>query len=160
LVPGKPLGDILFSEYAFGYIYNAADGIVAVSADGRIDHVGYEWSMFGISYQLSGYWGGLVLIFGFSMLLARIMRHYRERGGYAGLAYSVFFSTVLAAWVRNLGFDNLIDGQTHNLILLWIYIMGFRCLRKIGAARLGGRQHEAEWRGWRDDRAYSPRPRV
>ena len=140
LVPGKPFGDILFSEYAFGYIYNPVDGIVAVSADGRVDHVGYEWSMFGISYQLFGFCGGVVFIFGLSALLARIMRHFRGRGGFSSLAYSVFFSIVLAAWIRTLGLDNLIDGTMHDLILLCLYVMGFRCFRKFAAARnLGSR---------------------
>jgi hypothetical protein len=134
LVPGKPFGDILFSEYAYGYIYNATSGVLVVSADGRIDHVGYEWSMFGISYQLFGYVGGVLFIFGFSALLACIMRQCRDWGGYVALAYGVFLSTVLAAWVRTLGLDNLIDGAAHNLILLLIYVVGFRCIRKIAAS--------------------------
>ncbi|MDD5240757.1 MAG: hypothetical protein PHG47_03425 [Sulfuricella sp.] len=121
LIPGHQFGDILFSEYAFGFIYNAKEGILAYAESGRVDHVGYEWSMFGISYQLFGFLGGGMLIFGFTALLGRIIGAFNAWGNFYGLACSFFFMAVLSIWVRNMGLDNLIDRTVHGLIVLCIY---------------------------------------
>ena len=124
LIPGKPLGDMLFTEYAFGYFYNPDTGVLANSTTGRVDHVGYEWSMFGLAYQLFGYVGGTVFIFGFTALLGWILRWCRKSGHFKARVYGIFFVMVLVMWVRNLGWDNFVDAVGHNFFLLWVYVTG------------------------------------
>jgi hypothetical protein len=120
LIPGKPLGDILFTEYAYGYIYNAQEGVLAYAESGRVDHVSYEWTIFGIAYQLFGFLGGVMFIFGLTALLARIIRKFNRRSDFYGLSCSIFFMGILSVWVRNLGIDNLIDRTAHGLVILFI----------------------------------------
>jgi hypothetical protein len=124
LIPGKPLGNILFSEYAFGYMYNAETGVLAYAENGRVDHVGYEWSMFGISYQLFGRAGGVIFIFLFTAFLGKIVGGFRKSGRFYGCVFGVYFLTVVALWIRNLGIDNMTDAAVHGFIVLGIYAIG------------------------------------
>lgn len=134
LIPGKPLGDILFTEYAYGFIYEPQGGVLAYSESGRIDHVGYEWTIFGIAYQLLGFPAGIILIFGLTALLARIVQAFNKLGNFYGLSCSIFFMGILSVWIRNLGIDNLVDRTVHGFILLLVNFAGFwlaRELRKV-----------------------------
>jgi len=119
VIPGKLLGDILFTEYAYGFMYEP-EGVLAYAESGRVDYVGYEWSMFGISYQLFGFLGGGMFIFGFTAFIGGIIRAFNMWGGLYGWTGSIFFMTILSIWVRNLGIDNLIDRTVHGLIFLFV----------------------------------------
>jgi hypothetical protein len=130
LIPGKPLGGILFTEYAFGYIFRP-EGVQVVAESGRVDNIGYEWTMYGISYQLFGFLGGGLFIFGFTALLARIIRVIKGWGNLNGFALSTFFVYTLIAWVGNLGLDNLVDRTVHQVIVLCIYIVGYSIVREL-----------------------------
>ncbi len=121
LIPGKPLGDILFTEYAFGFIYNAQDGVLAYSENGRVDRVGYEWSMFGISYQLFGFYGGCVFIFLVTALLVKLIKVLAASKSIYGVSFGLYFMTIFIVWIRNLGIDNLIDRTAHGFAVLLIY---------------------------------------
>lgn len=124
LIPGKPFGEILFTEYAFGFFYDP-QGILAYSESGRVDYTGYEWSMFGISYQLFGFLGGGLFILAFTALIARFIRIFNSLGGFYGLTCSIFAMGVLSVWIRNLGIDNLIDRSVHGLVVLGLYMVLF-----------------------------------
>jgi hypothetical protein len=120
LIPGKPLGDILFTEYAFGYMYEE-NGVMAYSEDGRVDRVGYEWSVFGISYQLFGFYGGCLFILMTTALLVKTVRVFTRRENIYGFSFGLYFMTIFIVWIRNLGIDNLIDRTVHGFAVLVIY---------------------------------------
>ena len=120
LIPGKPLGDILFTEYAFGYMYEE-NGVMAYSEDGRVDRVGYEWSLFGISYQLFGFYGGCLFILITTALLVKTVRVFTRRENIYGFSFGLYFLTIFIVWIRNLGIDNLVDRTVHGFAVLLIY---------------------------------------
>lgn len=121
LIPGKPFGDILFTEYAFGFIYEEFDGVLAYSSDGRVDRVGYEWTMYGISYQLFGKIGGVIFIFLATAFLVQIIRFFLEWRNLYGVAFGIFWASILIVWIRNLGLDNLIDRAAHGFVIVIFY---------------------------------------
>ena len=105
IIPGRQFDNVIFSEFAYGYMLRP-EGVFSVLEDGQEDPVGYEWNMFGISYQLFGV-AGVVFIFLFTALIARLIRKSSSMNGLYGLAWSALFSWLLLAWTQNLGLDNL-----------------------------------------------------
>jgi hypothetical protein len=129
MIPGKLFGEILYTEFAYGFMYDS-NGISGVfSESGRVDYAGYEWTIFGISYQLFGFYLGLIFItfsiFGISSLVKYAIR----LKSYYSNVYALFFVIALELWVRNLGLDNFLDRIFHTFIFLSINILIFKLFK-------------------------------
>lgn len=137
LIPGRPFGEILFSEFAFGFLYKKEGALVGRVGD-RIDYVGYEWGMYAISYQLFGYFGGLFFIFFFTALISFGVTALLRLSTFRSYCLAVLLSFTTYVWVRNLGLDNLIDRVCHSgvvmLCLLWVFSFIFGQSQSIRAS--------------------------
>ena len=129
LIPGKPFGDILYHEYAYGFMYEA-NGVRAYSDDGRVDFVGYEWSIFGISYKLFGFIGGLIFTYFITKLLTIIIYHWRKKQSILSLSIALYMMSILVILIKNFGIDNLIDRTIHGLFFLIINFSIFKLMSK------------------------------
>lgn len=107
IIPGSQFDRRIFSEFAYGFMFYS-DGVVAISDDGRLDLTGYEWNIFGLSYQLFGGYGGVLFIFISFLFLGYSIRKFISIGGIYGVGYAIFLTWSLNAWVQNLGFDNFV----------------------------------------------------
>lgn len=123
LLPGNPLGEYLFTEYAYGYIYKR-EGSSYQSASNSFNYVGYEWGMYAISYQIFGFIGGLIAIFFISFFISSIVGYLRAKPGVYYNALGLFMLYTLCSWVRNLGLDNLFDrtGRVGIVLLLYCFV--------------------------------------
>jgi hypothetical protein len=130
LIPGKPFGQILYHEYAYGFMYEV-DGVRAYSDDGREDFVGYEWSIFGISYKLFGFIGGLIFTYFITRLLTIIIFYFRKKQSNLNLSIALYMISILVIMVKNFGIDNLIDRTVHGLIFLVFNFLIFILISKI-----------------------------
>ncbi len=129
VLPGNIFGEYLFGEYAFGYFLGRSG--VRYDSSKLVNFVGYEWGMFGISYQVFGYLGGLVAIFVVTGTIAAMVRVFRSRPEPWAHLISLFFCYTMNSWVHNLGFDNLIDRtvRTGFVILIYAVLLGVVQLR-------------------------------
>lgn len=125
IVPGKPFKGILFSEYAFGIMVGNK---AIVDHAGRSNYVGYEWSMFGISYQLFGFVGGIVFIFIVSLLLGFSVRFCKLVNSTYGYCFGVLAVYTIIMWLKTFGIDNLADRTFHSVVILALYMLVFRLL--------------------------------
>jgi len=120
IIPWKILGNILFLEYAFQYYMNYETTSV-ITESGRVDNIGYLWTMFGMSYQLFGYAGGILFIFLFTSAIAFLIKLSKKMRSFEGCVYGMLSLYVLDMWVKNVGIDNLIDRSFHLAVILLIY---------------------------------------
>lgn len=120
IIPGKIFGDILFLEYAFPY-YMSYEPTSIITESGRVDNIGYLWTMFGMSYQLFGYAGGILFIFLFTAAIAFLIKLSKRIRSFEGYSYGILSLNVLDMWVKNYGIDNLIDRFFHLAVILLIY---------------------------------------
>jgi hypothetical protein len=127
LIPGKPFGDVLFTEYAYGFFYTN-EGVLFLD-----NYSGYEWGMYAISYQLFGYAGGLAFIFLMSALLAYFIRRAMPATSFLRGALGIFAVYTLQNWVKNFGLDNLVDRTVHRLVILVFYVMALQIIRTAAA---------------------------
>lgn len=105
VVPGRQFDNLIFSEFAYGYMFRP-EGVFTILEDGQEDPIGYEWNMYGISYQLFGV-SGVLFIFLFTAGVARLIRKLRKKGDHLGVVWPALFTWLLLAWTQNLGLDNL-----------------------------------------------------
>ncbi|NLW91119.1 MAG: hypothetical protein GXY34_05920 [Syntrophomonadaceae bacterium] len=122
IIPGKPFGNIMYHEYAYSMLW-----LVIPEMQGD-NYIGYEWGMFGISWQLFGIWS-TVFIFLFSYLLARLVSLFTVRGTAWSNVYGLLFCYANYIWVRNLGIDNFMDRFSKMIILLIINQLAFYVLK-------------------------------
>ena len=125
IVPGVIFQDVIFTEYAFGYLLSD-EGIVFFTSSGNTNFVGYEWGMHGISYQLFGYGGGLVFLFLVSGLLGFLISLGYRRKTLFCACLGVFFVYVLHFWVRTFGIDNLVDRTFFGFMLMLVYLFVYK----------------------------------
>ncbi len=130
MVPGKLFEGILFSEYAFGFMFRPC-GVIANVAGNSINYVGYEWNAFGISYQIFGYWGGIVFIFLMSALFGYLTNFLIKKGGLWGCSYGILCVYSYYMWINNYGIDNLVDKIWSMLITMTFYLVYIEILRKL-----------------------------
>lgn len=121
IIPGKIFGNILFLEYAFPYYMGGYEATSYITDSGRVDYVGYLWTMFGMSYQLFGYAGGILFIFLFTSAIAFLIKLSKRIRSFEGYSYGMLSLYVLDMWVKNYGIDNLIDRSFHLAVILLIY---------------------------------------
>lgn len=125
IIPGHIFGNILFFEYAFPFFWSGGP-VYNIAESGRIDYVGYAWTMFGMSYQLFGYGGGIVFIFLFTAVIAFFTKLSKKMSSFEGCCYGVLSLYALDFWIRNFGIDNLIDRCFHLAAILFIYISALK----------------------------------
>jgi hypothetical protein len=118
---GKPFGEILFFEYAFPFIFNNTP-VYIISESGRMDYVGYLWTMFGMSYQLFGYIGGIFFISFFTAAISFFINLFKRLKSFGSYCLGLLLLYTLDYWVRNFGIDNLADRCFHMGIILLFYI--------------------------------------
>lgn len=124
MIPGKPLGNIFPTEFAYGFLFRS-NGTVDESGSDRVDYVGTEWNMYGISHQLFGYRGSLVFICVFTAIFVFASKSFRVRQTLNGYFTAALFNYTIYNWVQNLGLDNFVDRTGHSFIIFALYIVGF-----------------------------------
>lgn len=136
MIPGKPFGEILPAQFAYGFIYRDG-GVKYEDASGKINYAGYEWGLYGISYQLFSFAGGLAFIFAMTALLCFWIGRMRSELSFERACYGMFAMFTLQMWIKNFGIEDLVDGTWWFLVVLVLYLAIYKKLwkrpRRLGA---------------------------
>ena len=130
MVPGNLFEGIMISEYAFGFMYRP-EGIIASVAGDSVNYVGYEWNVFGISYQLFGYFGGIVFIFLVSALFGYLINFCIRKRGLWGYSFGILGVYSYYMWITNYGIDNLIDKIWSMSITMTFFLICIEIIREL-----------------------------
>ncbi len=133
VIPGHLLGDILYSEFAYSYLISS-EGHIALDSMERVDYNSYEWGMWGINYQLFGYFGGLFAIYVFSFLFSLAIQILKHRATYGSLCVASLLTFEVSCFVRTLGLDNFGNRFGNQIVLLIGYLWLFRATESINTA--------------------------
>lgn len=130
MVPGKLFEGIIPSEYAFGFMFRPGGVIANVTGD-SINYVGYEWNAFGISYQIFGYWGGIVFIFLMSVLFGYLTNFLLRKHNLWGYSYGILCVYSYYMWTANVGIDNLVDRTWSSFITMTFFLFCVEIFREL-----------------------------
>lgn len=141
LVPGKPFGRMLGSEYLWCYLIRK-DGCYIFESLERTDVVGFEWGMYGIGYQLFGYTGGQAFIFVSCFLIAFFAQMVRQMQTWGALSVYCLANYALQFWVKNLGVDNWFDRFAHQYFLMGLYLVVISWISRTKAVQASQMQQD------------------